>query len=82
MKYEINQFDVVQILTTKNIDYLTHPKGVPTNPKGLWSVVGFFDTKAILAKERTMIRIPVTDVKIDKSYNLQSFLDKLEDKDE
>lgn len=71
------QFDIVQIVTTKGIKYLSGPEGHAANPNGYWSVVGFVGSEAILAKENTLARVPVDDIQKVGSYDMDSLFDKL-----
>ena len=69
MKYNtLNQFDVVRLIHTKNIKYLSGPPGRPTSPKGDWTIIGFVDKECILAKQSTVVRVPYSDVKLLASY--------------
>jgi hypothetical protein len=78
MEYtEYRQFDVVRLLHTKNIKYLSGPRGRATSPKGEWSIIGFIDREAILAKQNTIIRIPIPDIVRIAEYNKDALFDKL-----
>jgi hypothetical protein len=69
MEYNtLNQFDVVRLVHTKNIKYLSGPPGRPTAPKGDWAIVGFIDRDCILAKQSTIIRVPPSDIRLIASY--------------
>lgn len=74
----LNQFDVVQLLTTKRIRFLSGPPGAAANPQGNWSVIGFVEYDAIIAKDTTIVRAPISDLKRVASYNLDSFLSKIQ----
>ena len=65
------RFDIVQLITTKNIKFLSGPKGYPANPKGNWSVVGNFSGKPdlVIAKEETIAVVPITDVRKIGTYD-------------
>lgn len=71
---ELNQFDVVRLLHTKNVKYLSGPPGRPTAPKGEWTVVGFMERDALLAKQSTIIRVPLTDITIVASYAVSALM--------
>lgn len=73
-----NQFDIVQIITTKRVKYLSGPKNYTTNPHGNWSVVGFVDNEILIAKDQTMVKIPVQDVRKVGSLDKDEFFKKLE----
>lgn len=71
------QFDMVHILTTKGIRYLSGPQGVPANPNGNWSIVGFIEEDAILAKDNTLVRAPLSDIRKVGSYDLDKIINKV-----
>lgn len=75
----LKQFDIVQIITTKRIKYLSAPKGRPASPNGNWSVVAIIaDTDNIMiAKENTLIIIPSEDIRQVASYDPQVFKNRL-----
>jgi len=78
MQYNtLNQFDVVRLVHTKNIKYLSGPSGRPTAPKGDWTIVGFVDNDCILAKQSTIVRVPPSDIILIASYSMQTFDKKL-----
>ena len=78
MQYNtLNQFDVVRLVHTKNIKYLSGPTGRPTAPKGDWTIVGFVDKDCILAKQSTIVRVPPSDIILIASYSMQTFNQKL-----
>ena len=65
------RFDIVQLLTTKNVKFLSGPSGRPANPDGNWSVVGNLPGKGqlVVAKDDTIVSIPITDVKLVARYD-------------
>lgn len=71
------QFDIVTISTTKRIRFLSGPPNSAANPQGQWSIIGFVGSEAVLAKESTIVRVPLTDIKPVARYNLDQFLQKL-----
>ncbi len=71
------QFDIVQIITTKGIKYLSGPEGHTTSPHGNWSIVGFVSSDAVLAKENTLVKVPLTDIKKIASYDTDLLLKQL-----
>jgi len=73
-----NQFDVVQIVDTNKVRYLSGPKNRAALPDGYWTIVGFMGMEVVLAKQGTIIVIPIIDVQRVASYNLQSLMDKIE----
>jgi len=60
---EFNSLDVVQLTTTKNVEFMSGPKGQTPNPNYYWSIVGFIDGQAILSKEGTIIKAPMSDIR-------------------
>ena len=79
---KFKQFDQVQLITTKNVKYLSAPSGTTISPKGVWSVVGVVDDELMLAKNNVIIRIPVLDVLKISEYDLSEitqFLGRLLD---
>lgn len=75
----LNQFDVVRLVHTRNVKYLSGPSGRATAPKGDWTIVGFVDGDCLLAKQSTIIRVPPADIVLIASYNMQAFGNKLTD---
>ncbi len=71
------KFDVVQILTTKHIKFVSGPKNRPASPHGNWSVVGFVKSDLMLAKDSTIVLAPVDSVRKVASYDLEGFLEKI-----
>jgi hypothetical protein len=71
------QFDIVQIITTKGIKYLSGPPGHSTNPHGNWSIVGFVGSDAVLAKENTLVRVPLKDLRRIGQFNIENLYGKM-----
>jgi len=68
MATEIKQLDVVRLITTKHVRYLSAPSGVPLDPHGPWSVVGNIGRDLLVCKGGILCKIPVVDVEfISKS---------------
>jgi hypothetical protein len=59
----IQQLDQVEVLTIKRVKWLSTKPGYSPSPHGRWSVVGLIDGEAILAKDNTLIRIPLSDIR-------------------
>lgn len=60
----IEQFDRVQILTTKNIKWLSIPEGVPDpSPHGVWSVICIVKDELLICKRGVSCKVPVGDIK-------------------
>jgi hypothetical protein len=73
----LKQFDVIQIITTRRIRYLSAPSGSASSPQGDWNVIGMIENDVIAAKNDTMVRVPLADVRKVGSYNLDAFLEQL-----
>ena len=73
----LKQYDIVQIITTKNIRYLSGPTGMTTDPHGNWSVVGFIKADALVAKDSTLVRVPVVDLRKVASMSTVKFYDEI-----
>ena len=65
--------DVVQIITTKRIIYVSGPSGQACNPKGNWIIVGFIGNEALIAKDSTLVKVPVSDVRKIASFGSETF---------
>ena len=72
VKQRIGRFDHVQIITTKNVTYLSAAPGTEIKPVGLWSVAAVFpDTGELLCVQKgTTIRIPARDVLKKTGYDV------------
>jgi hypothetical protein len=75
---EIEQLDRVQVLTTKNVQYVSDRLGIKPDPHGTWSVVGFVEKEALLAKGTALIRIPVKDIRKVGEYDRSIVIRKVE----
>jgi len=56
---------------------MSAPPGQATNPNGNWSIVGFVKSDALIAKERTLARVPIADLRKVASLNKAEFYKKL-----
>jgi hypothetical protein len=65
----LKQFDLVEILSAKNIRFVSGPPGKPAKPQGLWSVVGFIGSDIVIAKDETVVRAPLSAVSKVASFN-------------
>ena len=72
------QFDVVQILTTKRVRYLSGPKNFTTTPHGNWIVVGAIENELLIAKENTLVKIPTPDVQKVAAFDKEEFFKRIE----
>jgi len=71
------QFDIVSIKTSKNVPWMSKPKGSEINPHGKWSVVGSQGVFLILCKEGVLIKIPFTDVEKLADYNIEKLFEEI-----
>lgn len=74
---EIRSSDIIQLITTKNIKYLSSPAGKATSPQGNWIVTGFLNNEVIATKEGTIIKVPISDIKKIASYSINELLNNL-----
>lgn len=76
---EYQQFDLVHILSTKKISWLSGPAGKPAKPKGLWSIVAFRpDGKILLSKDETIILTDIMNIRKAGTYDLNEVFKSLE----
>ena len=68
------QFDMVQLITTKNITYRSGPPHANVSPHGSWSVIGNIGEELILSKDATVIKVPYQDVRKVASYDIDKLL--------
>lgn len=72
----LKQFDIVRIVSTKNIKFLSGPPGRAAIPDGDWSVVGIVGYDVIIAKDETIVRAPLPAIKLIASYNPQDYINR------
>lgn len=60
---DLNAWDVVQLRRTDNVQWRSGPKGAAITPHGNWIIIGFIGPEALVAKDGTMVKIPVVDLK-------------------
>jgi hypothetical protein len=70
---QIEQFDIVQIITSRNIKFLSGSGKKPT-PHGNWSVIGFIKKDALIAKDNFIVKVPATDLRIIGKYDISKLL--------
>lgn len=74
----IKRFDLVRLKTVQNIAWVSGPKGRPASPKGVWSVVAGVDTtKLMLAKDETVIQVPMEDVIKVADYGIEHVMERV-----
>lgn len=77
----IKRFDVVQITTVKNVNFVSGPANRPAIPQGNWTVVaGVGSNELLLSKDETIIRIPVFDVVKIANYDVQRVIETIKEK--
>lgn len=74
---EYRKFDIVRLIHSRRVKFLSGPPGRAAAPKGEWSIVGFIERDAILAKQSTIIRVPVGDIERIAEYDKKILFDKL-----
>lgn len=74
------RFDVVAILTTKNVTFRTDLPGTDTKIDGYWHIIGCFPKSGtlLISKGTGMCIIPAADVVKVANYELQHVFKKLE----
>lgn len=65
----LKQLDIVRIISTKNIKFLSGPPGKKPVPHGDWSVVGFVGSDVLIAKDETLVRAPFNAIVKVGSFN-------------
>lgn len=71
--------DQVQILTTKNVSYLSHPPDKQATPDGIWTVTAVVGSDLLLVKQQAVIRIPHNDVKLIRAFRLEQIDQQLKE---
>lgn len=70
MEKSFSQFDLVRIITTRNINYVSAQSGMTASPDGLWSVVGVIGGGVLVAKDGTLAKVPPADLVLVAKYAL------------
>jgi hypothetical protein len=74
------RFDIVQLVTTRNITFLSGPPGRPAKPQGNWSIVANLPNgRLLLAKDETIAAVPLTDVRKVGGYDLDKAIKSLKE---
>lgn len=71
----IKRFDLIRIITVKNVVWVSGPTGRPASPKDEWSVIGHIGDVLYIAKDETIAQIPVKDVMKVADYSLEKALE-------
>ena len=69
---KFSRFDQVQIVTTKNVSYLSAPPGSVVSPKGVWQVSAAIGNDLLLIKGNAIVKIPASDVLKVVDYNINA----------
>lgn len=74
------QFDVVQILTTRRVKWRCDIPGTKTDPNGNWTIVYTIPQSGelMIQKGTAMARIPASDVKKIANYDVESVFEKID----
>lgn len=74
------QFDLVQILTTRRVQWRCDVKGSKTDPNGNWSIVTTNpkDGTLLIQKGTALALVPASDVRKVANYDVESVFDKIE----
>jgi len=77
---EYQQFDLVYILSTQKVYWVSGPSGRPAKPQGLWSIVAFrSDGKLVLSKDETIILTDITNISKAGTYDINEVFKLLEE---
>jgi len=77
---EYQQFDLVYILSTQKVYWVSGPSGRPAKPQGLWSIVAFrSDGKLVLSKDETIILTDITNISKAGTYDINEVFKSLEE---
>lgn len=74
------RFDIVAIITTKNVTWMTDVPGTLPMVEGYWQIIGCFPKTGLLliSKGTAMCKIPAADIRKIANYELRSVFNKLE----
>lgn len=74
------RFDVVAILTTKRVTWMTDLPGTIPKVEGYWNIIGCFpkDGTLLISKGTAICRIPASDIIKIANYDLNNVFKKLE----
>lgn len=60
---DLNSWDIVNIMRVDRIQFRSGPPGSPISPHGNWVIVGFVGAEALIAKDGTIVKVPISDIK-------------------
>ena len=70
-------FDIVSLLTTRNVTGISTDNIKTLSPHGPWTVVMVKENQLLLCKDLDLIRIPTSDVKLICKYGINSISEAL-----
>ena len=75
------QFDIVQIITTRNVEWRTDVEGSSTDPNGNWSIVAAYPDsgKLLIQKSTALALIPASDIRKVANYDIEAVFKKNEE---
>ena len=73
----LRQFDQVELITVKNVSYLSAKPGHSPSPHGTWSVVGLVGGEALVARGDVLVKIPVNDLRKVSACDRDSIIKRL-----
>ena len=78
------RFDLVSLVTTKNVKWLIDLPGKMPDPKGAWSIICIFPKsyELLLQKDSALIRAPISDVRKIANYEIGKVFEELENLNE
>lgn len=71
------QFDIVQIITTRNVEWRMDVEG-NTDPNGLWSIVAAYPKSGnlLIQKGTALALIPASDIRKVANYDVETVFEK------
>lgn len=75
----VKRFDLVGIRTIRNVVWVSGPATRPAKPQGSWSVVGNIGKTLVLARNETIIQIPIGDVYKMADYSIEKVINGIKD---
>lgn len=74
------QFDVVYLTTTKNVQWMIDLPGRIPDPDGPWTIVCTYSSsgRLLIQKDTALCLVPASDIKKVANYNVQEVFQKLD----
>ena len=75
------QFDIVQIITTRNVEWRSDVEGSNADPNGNWSIVTVYPEsgRLLIQKETALALIPASDIRKIANYDVEAVFEKNEE---